>query len=69
MQVYVCAKCGEVTDLDNSSVIELQRIYSQLKVLVCLFRARRDMITARVKVQLLMLIEITKQVVETVKLK
>lgn len=49
MQVYVCAKCGEVTDLDSSSVIELQRIYGQLKVSVSQFRARKDMIIGGVR--------------------
>ena len=31
-QVYICAKCGEYTELDSSSVAELQRVYQLLKV-------------------------------------
>lgn len=44
-QVYVCAKCGEYTELDSSSVAELQRVYHLLKVsLSHKHRGRRDMI-------------------------
>lgn len=32
-QVYTCGKCGEATQLDASSIIELQRVYAQLKVI------------------------------------
>lgn len=31
MKEFVCSKCSEVTQLDTSSVVELQRVYSQLK--------------------------------------
>lgn len=31
MQVYICSKCGEVTQLDKSSVVELQKVYSSIK--------------------------------------
>lgn len=31
MKVYTCAKCGQETQLDKSSVVELQKVYNSLK--------------------------------------
>lgn len=55
-QVYICAKCGEYTELDSSSVTELQRVYHLLKVfMISMSRGKKDMTIAGIILEALTL--------------